>query len=315
MQQSDQRPLPSLPGPVSDLALKIDVDTHRGLGEGMPRLLDCLARRSVPASVYVSMGPDNSGKAIWRLLTRRGFAKKMLRSNALRLYGLRTALYGTLLPAPEIARSFPEVLRRTVADGHELGVHGNDHVYWHDRAVALSEMEIAGEIDAALDTFREILGEAPAGFAAPGWQCGSAALAVLDRSGFIYHSSTRGHHPYRPHVGTVQGRLPELPTTLPTVDELLGQGMSDDGLIDVYLAEIGRRPLDVLTLHAEVEGGRYRGFFERLLERLEGRVRFRRLVDIAREIDAGPLPQCEVIQGTLPGRAGTVSCQGSTQSP
>src|SRR4030095_10712494 len=133
---------------------------------------------------------DNSGKAIRRFFTQRGFARKMLRSNAVRLYGLRTALYGTILPAPEIARSFPDVLRRTVAEGHELGIHGNDHVYWHDFALTPSEPAVAREIDAAIATFRAIVGESRAGFAAPGWQCGAASLAALERRPFTYQSCT-----------------------------------------------------------------------------------------------------------------------------
>src|ERR1041384_3486426 len=100
------------------VALKIDVDTHHGLASGVPRMLDALSRRGVAASFYGAMGCANSGKAIRRFFTQKGFARKMLRSGAVRLYGLRTALYGTVLPAPEIARSFPAVLRRTVADGH-----------------------------------------------------------------------------------------------------------------------------------------------------------------------------------------------------
>jgi peptidoglycan/xylan/chitin deacetylase (PgdA/CDA1 family) len=302
---------------MSDLALKIDVDTHQGLGHGVPRLLDCLARRRVPASFYVSMGPDNSGKAIRRFFTRKGFATKMLRSNAVRLYGLRTALYGTLLPAPEIARSFPEVLRRTVAEGHELGVHGNDHVYWHDFALTLSEPAVAREIDAAIGTFQEIIGGFPAGFAAPGWQCGKALLAALERRPFTYQSSTRGERPYRARVEDVEARLPEIPTTLPTVDELLGQGVEGERLVEIYERSLGDTGLAVLTVHAEVEGGPYAAFFDRLLERLSGRVRFRRLVDVAGELDVGALPVCEVVQGTRPGRAGTVSCQASSsrQSP
>ena len=127
---------------MARLALKIDVDTHRGLGHGVGRLLDRLARDRIRASFFVSMGPDNSGKAIRRLFTSRGFAGKMLRSNALRLYGVRTALSGTLLPASQIARSFPDVLRRIVAEGHELGVHGYDHVYWHDHLLTLDESEV-----------------------------------------------------------------------------------------------------------------------------------------------------------------------------
>jgi len=292
-----------------DLALKIDVDTHHGLGEGLPRMLDCLARRRVPASIYVAMGPDNSGRAVFRFFTQKGFARKMVKSNALRLYGLRTALYGTLLPAPQIARSFPDVLRRAAAEGHEVGIHGNDHVYWHDRAARMAQADAAREMDAALAAFHDVMGATPTGFAAPGWQCGPGALAVIERGPFAYHSSTRGARPYRPRFGAQVGRLAELPTTLPTVDELLGQGMADDRLVDHYLGTIGDRPLEVLTLHSEVEGGPYAAFFERLLERLEGLVRFCKLEDVARQLDASALPVCDVVQDTLPGRGGTVSCQ------
>ena len=295
------------------LALKVDVDTYRGLAEGIPRMLDCLARRGVRASFYVAMGPDNSGKAIRRLFTRRGFAAKMLKSNALRLYGLRTALYGTLLPAPPIARSFPDVLRRIAAEGHELGVHGYDHVYWHDHAVSAREPQVAREVEAALEIFRDIMGTEPAGFAAPGWQCGAASLAVIERGPFRYQSSTRGSHPYRPRADGVAGRLPEIPTTLPTIDELLGQGIRGEELLDRCVEPSRHLPLDVLTVHAEVEGGPYLDLFDRLLERLRDRVRFERLADVAGSLDPGALPQCEIVQGTRAGRAGTVSCQGEAE--
>jgi peptidoglycan/xylan/chitin deacetylase (PgdA/CDA1 family) len=304
---------------MEDFALKVDVDTYHGLAEGIPRMLDCLARRGVPASFYVAMGPDNSGKAIRRVFTRRGFAAKMLKSNALRLYGLRTALYGTFLPAPPIAKSFPELLRRIVAEGHELGVHGHDHVYWHDHAVSAREAEVARQVDAALAIFREIMGAEPAGFAAPGWQCGAASLAVIERGPFRYQSSTRGSHPYRPRAEGFAGRLPEIPTTLPTIDELLGQGIRGAELLDRCVEPSRNRPLDVLTVHAEVEGGPYLELFDRLLERLSDGVRFTRLGDVASRLDAAALPECEIVQATRPGRAGTVSCQnlqaGPTQSP
>src|SRR5207245_5140692 len=76
------------------VALRVDVDTRRGLAEGAPRLLELFRRAGVRASFFVTMGPDRSGLAIRRAL-RPSFLYKMWRTNPLKLYGLRT-----LLPAP-----------------------------------------------------------------------------------------------------------------------------------------------------------------------------------------------------------------------
>lgn len=291
------------------VALKVDVDTYHGLATGLPRLLEAFGRRRVPVSVFVAMGPDHSGRAVRRFFTQKGFARKMFRGGALRLYGLRTALYGTLLPGPEIARSFPHLLRRVVAEGHELGLHGYDHVYWHDRVTSLPESRIAAEIEDALAVFREIIGADPAGFAAPGWQCSAASLSCLDRGPFTYHSSTRGIRPYRPRIEGVQGRLPEIPTTVPTLDELLGLGIRADDALATIGRSLSEDELSVLTVHAEVEGGPCLDLFTALLDRLHPTTRFERLVDVARALDITRLPVVPVVQGTRPGRAGTVSCQ------
>ena len=291
------------------VALKLDVDTYRGLSVGLPRLLDVVGRRGLKVSVYVAMGPDNSGRAVRRFFTQKGFGRKMLRGGALRLYGLRTALYGTLLPGPEIARSCPDLLRRVVAEGHELGLHGYDHVYWHDRLGSLPESAVAAEIERALAVFREITGEDPEGFAAPGWQCSAASVSCLDRGPFVYHSSTRGTHPYRPLIDGVEGKLPEIPTTLPTLDELLGLGIGQDDALERIRRALSHDDLNVLTVHAEVEGGPCLDAFTALVDRLRPTTRFERLVDVARGLPVAHLPVLPVTQDTRPGRAGTVSCQ------
>ena len=105
------------------------------------------------------------------------------------------------------------------------------------------------------------------------------------------------------------GRLPELPTTLPTLDELLGLGMGLDKILDGFLSSIRDDEVNVLTVHAEVEGGHHQSFFETLLDRLRERVRFERLIDTAEALDNSALPVYPVAQATRPGRAGTVSCQ------
>jgi len=63
-------------------SLKVDVDTHDGMRDGVPRLLDAFGRFGVKATFFLAFGPDNSGKAIWNLFRRKGFLKKMLRTGA-----------------------------------------------------------------------------------------------------------------------------------------------------------------------------------------------------------------------------------------
>jgi len=95
---------------TTEIALKVDVCNHRALHAGLPALLRTLDRAGARASIFVAFGPDNSGKAIRRIF-RRGFLSKMLRTRAPRMYGVRTLLSGTLLPAPNVGESAAALLR------------------------------------------------------------------------------------------------------------------------------------------------------------------------------------------------------------
>ncbi|MBM4288531.1 MAG: 4-deoxy-4-formamido-L-arabinose-phosphoundecaprenol deformylase [Deltaproteobacteria bacterium] len=295
------------------LALKIDVDTLMGFTEGVPPLLELLQERDIPASFFVAMGPDHSGRAVRRLFTHKGFLRKMLRTGAPRLYGFKTMLYGTLLPGPPIAASAPELLLKITAAGHELGLHGHDHVFWQDRLSGLSTTAVQAEILRAQKVLVGILGYPAISFAAPGWQCTPAAWDALVAEHFYYVSNTRGRYPYFPHTPQRSWPLVEIPTTLPTLDELLGLGgrRAADCNRDI-LAVLKRGGTHVFTLHAEVEGRVCFREFSDLLAQVQARgATFIRLVDYAKELWQQPdlIPRAEVISGTLPGRAGTVCCQ------
>src|SRR5262249_51954893 len=93
----------------STVGLRVDVDTRRGLDEGVPRLLALFRRLGIRASFFVTMGPDHSGRAIRRAL-RPSFLAKMWRTNPFKLYGLRTLLSGTLAPARLVGAGAPAML-------------------------------------------------------------------------------------------------------------------------------------------------------------------------------------------------------------
>jgi len=291
------------------VALKVDVDTFCGTRDGVPALLEDMERFGVRATFYFSMGPDNSGKAIRRIFTRPGFLAKMLRTKAPSAYGLRTMLYGTLLPAPMIAASLPDTLRSAERKGHEAGIHCWDHVRWHDYLPRFPKELTAGELGRAAGLFGEIFGHPAASCAAPGWTVSPDSLDIQDSLGLSYCSDGRGSHPFYPVMEGRRFRTLQIPTTLPTADELIGEnGITPDTLPGYYLDNL-QEGLNVLTIHAELEGGAIRTSFVRLLERFaaEG-IRCVTLGEAASAATGSPA--CHMHMGEIPGRAGKVAIQG-----
>jgi undecaprenyl phosphate-alpha-L-ara4FN deformylase len=303
---------------ATEVAIKVDVDTHAGAREGIPRLASVFREAGVRASFFVTMGPDRSGRAVLRVLTRKGFLRKMLRTRAASTYGLRTVLSGTLLPSRPVGSAFPDLLRSLEAEGHEVAPHGWDHVRWHDRLAGMTAREVREEFERGLRAVESFLGRVPEGSAAPGWQCTAASLGVQDDFGLAYHSDTRGISPYIPVVGSEVFRAPEIPTTLPTLDEVLGTPEAEsEGLETFFDRRFREGRLNVLTVHTEVEGMAHAAFLEGLLRRWRARgASFVRLLDVARRAagpGAPPLPRAEVVWGEVPGRAGRVACQGGAR--
>lgn len=292
----------------SQLALKVDVDTYVGMRDGVPALARALERRGLRASFYIACGPDHTGRAMRRMF-RRGFLAKTLRTKVAGTVGWRTILYGTLLPGPQIARSFPQHFRALADAGHEVGVHGYDHVYWQDRLAGLSAGRASDELRRGLDVFASIMGEPARAFAAPGWQCTPNSLAAIDAAGLTYHSCTRGAAPYRPRAGGQTFATAEIPTTWPTLDETYGVIGSDAQTLTTFYTAHLRPGLNVHTIHTEVEGMNQLPLFERLLDALRERAEFVRLIDVASSLDTAALPVCGVADLPIAGRAGTVATQ------
>ncbi len=292
------------------IALKVDIDTLRGYIEGVPALLDLFEKTGVRASFFFSFGPDNSGKAIRRVF-RRGFLSKMLRTNAPGTYGLKTMLYGTILPAPMIVPSKPSVFRRVLADGHETGLHAWDHVDWQDRLDGMDWEEMEIQFDRGRTMYRRLTGKNPAACAAPAWKTNWASLAMEDRKNLIYASDTRGRSPFIPAMEDWTFSTVQIPTTLPTMDEILGTpGVNRDNVADRYVSLLGPG-LNVHTVHAEMEGMSMIRSLRDLIEKSRRRgAEFVTLRQVAESLDRKRLPICRVIQGYLPGRAGKVSIQG-----
>ena len=295
------------------LALKVDVDTDRGTRVGVPNLVSDLNVFRAPACFLFSLGPDQTGRAITRVL-RPGFFQKVSRTSVVEIYGLRTLLNGTLLPAPHIGRRNADTMRAVRDAGFEVGIHCYNHYRWQDYVHTMSPAEVSAEFDAARAEFRRIFGGEAHTAGAAGWQSNARSREAYERAGLLYASDTRGGAPFFPRLDGNVFQTLEIPSTLPTFDELMGRPEFPDGkIVPHYLSLLREDRPNVFTLHAEIEGMGRRGLFRELLAACAARgVEFIRLDDLARELLAkrASIPVREQVQAEIDGRSGLVAAQG-----
>ena len=293
------------------MALKVDVDTLRGTLEGVPALIELLSRLHLRATFYFSVGPDHTGRAVRRIL-RPGFLTKIRRTSVGSHYGLRTLLYGTLLPGPHIGARGGDVMRAVRDAGFEVGVHCYDHVRWQDGVLRANDAWTRREFTRAIETFAEVFGERPRSHAAAGWQVNPCTLALEREFGLEFASDTRGLRPFYPTMGAIDGQCLQIPTTLPTFDELIGlDGRTARGAAEEILRITRLAPTaHVFTLHAELEGAKLLRDFEWLLESWLGLgclpIAMR---DLAAQIGSHA-PRHRIELEAVPGRSGVLAVQG-----
>jgi peptidoglycan/xylan/chitin deacetylase (PgdA/CDA1 family) len=300
--------------PQIRLALKVDVDTDRGTRIGVPNLAADCREFGAPACFLFSLGPDQTGRAITRIF-RPGFFKKVSRTGVVSIYGLRTLLNGTLLPAPHIGRRNTDVLRAVRDEGYEVGIHCYNHYRWQDHVQKMDLAAVRAEFIAARAEFLRIFGTEAHTAGAAGWQSNARSREVYDEAGLLYASDTRNGPPFFPRLGGRVFQTLEIPSTLPTFDELLGRpGYFDDRIVPHYLALLDAGRPNVLTIHAEIEGMGKRALFRALLRTCAERdVQFIRLDELARALlaDRAVLPVRDQILAPVDGRSGTVATQAA----
>ncbi len=298
------------PAPI-DVGLRIDVDTLRGTRLGVPGLLRVLEKHGVAGTFYFSVGPDNMGRHLWRLL-KPGFLWKMLRSNAASLYGLDILLRGTFWPGPIIADKAGDAIIAAAQHGHEIGFHAWDHHRWQTRVEQMSPEDMERSISRGCDALSGLLGQPIRTTAVAGWRATESTIEVKQALGFDYNSDCRGDSIFIPVVSGAE-MAPQVPVTLPTYDEIIGIDGVDDSVFNERILD-GIKPdaLNVYTIHAEVEGIARVELFDRLLSLAAARgIRFRPLCELLQGVDIASLPRDRIQPRQMPGREGWVSWQGA----
>lgn len=286
------------------LALRIEVATLRGTQRAVPRLAALLKEHGAGATFLFSLGPDRTGRVLGALP----------RVPRLRCYGLAAMLSGTLLPATDIGERCGEVMRAVADEGFEAGIHAYDRAAWLRRVAHADAAWIHEAMSRARSRFEEIIGTPALTHGAPGWRMTRYAFRETQRLGFRHASDTRGSGPFVPILDGEIVACPQLPTTLPTLDEVMdSEGITAETAPE-RLLELSRDPPPnghVYTIRAEVEGTLYEPALRALLSGWKALgYELVALRDYAATLDVARLPRSVVDTLTLPGAPAPVCVQG-----
>lgn len=294
------------------LALKIDVDTDRGTRVGVPNMLQLFKKLNIPATFLFSLGPDNTGRALKRIF-RPGFLSKVRRTKVVSVYGWQTLLNGVLWPGPHISKRNGHIMRQAQAQQHEVGIHCYDHIRWQDGLHKMNQSQVNVEFIKARTAFENVFGLVAHTAGAAGWQANAMSLAAYDDAKLFYASDCRGEYPFFPRVNGKVYKTLQIPSTLPTLDELLGrEEFQEATLTDYYLTLLQATRPNIFTIHAELEGMAKLAWFTEFLQAAQERgVQFVKMEDVARETlqNYANIPVCDLIQDEVPGRSGRLAMQ------
>ena len=106
-----------------------------------------------------------------------------------------------------VAERYPAIVRRIVADGHEVA----SHTHLHRNLNTLSRDEVVRELAQAKDALEQVTGVAVRGVRAPNFSVSDEVLDVLAEAGYWYDSSYFGfeQHDRYGHISeTIDARAP-----------------------------------------------------------------------------------------------------------
>jgi peptidoglycan-N-acetylglucosamine deacetylase len=84
-----------------------------------------------------------------------------------------------------VAAHYPDAIRAIVAEGHELGCHGDEH----ERVTDLPPGREHEILKKSLEVLTPLAGRRPIGYRAPAWQLSAETLSLLVAEGFEYSSN------------------------------------------------------------------------------------------------------------------------------
>lgn len=171
------------------ITIRFDIDTITCLEQGVPELLDIAKKEDIQFTFFVNMGRAVSYAPVVKQYLSRSTHLENQKAKAAHLSPLQKLgihdWLRTVLLNPFVGKSRPDLLKRVVAEGHDLGLHGGrNHGLWHHDSGNWTYSEILADLDWGLNTMINCGLPRPKMFASPGFTHPNALNTALKQRGF-----------------------------------------------------------------------------------------------------------------------------------
>lgn len=226
---------------MKSFTLRVDLESYKGIKEGIPKLLDLLKKYNIKASFYVSMGGESNISDILKY-------RDKIRSSSertIKVWSLKDKIRIVLMPKDFVKENL-EVLKRIINEGHELGVHGWKHREW---TRGLRKINIEDTIKKSLDKYEKLFDEQPISFSSPGFNINDHVLEILEKNSVKFISDFPGEK-----VKTY-GKIVNIPVTIqgkdrmPIIEDLISQKKNDEEILEIIKKEINKREISSFYIH------------------------------------------------------------------
>lgn len=253
-------------------SLRIDLESDKGIREGVPKILALLKKYNMKASFYITMGGESNIFELFR------YQKKLLGKRKISVFSRWEILRMILLPKDFVTKN-KKILQRILAEGHELGIHGWKHREW---TRGLEQLNVRKAIRKAIKKYIKLFGKKPQSFCAPAFRMNQEVVKILSSEGIEVISDFEEDSPKK------VDRLINVPITLrgegntPIIEYYVGEGYSDEEIFERITSEIEGKDYSSMYIHGLFECREKIGLLKELFKWLKKKkIKTKRIIEVA----------------------------------
>jgi len=226
-------------------ALRIDLESDKGIKKGVPKILKLLKKHKIKASFYVVMG----GEANFFDFLR--YRKAIPGERKIKAFSTIEKIRILLFPRDFVKKN-KKILKEIIDDGHELGIHGWKHRSW---LRGFDKIDIRKHLVLAKNKYIKIFGKEPLSFAAPGFKTDKKVIKILEELGFKVISDLPGNKPKK----IKNKNIINIPITIkgknntPIIEYLTSKNLKDEKILEKLKEKIKKKKLSIIYVHGLFE--------------------------------------------------------------